>query len=163
MSNIQIGGNEDMNISLRDITQANWMECISLTTNKTGIPTLYEEFVTSNALSIALSKIQNEWIIKAIYNNEQMIGFTMYGFGEVNKFYEILRLMIDYKHQGKGYGKIALKKIINELASLEDCKEIFLSFDPENNIGRHLYEKLNFKDTGRMIDGELLYVLQLDK
>lgn len=152
-----------MNISLRDITQENWLECIFLTTNKSGNPTVCEEFVASNALSIAQSKIQNGWITKAIYNDEQMVGFAMYGFCEEENFYEICRIMIDNKHQGKGYGTIALKKIIDELSSVDECKEIFLSFDPENNIGKYLYEKLNFKDTDRKIDDELLYVLHLNK
>lgn len=73
--------------------------------------------------------------------------------------YKIPYLSIDHKYQGKGYGKIALGKVIEEMKNFKDCNEIFLSFDPRNQIGKRLYESFNFKDTGKIIDGELLYSL----
>ena len=150
-----------MSIYLKDIDDQNWEQCIMLTTNKEGKHFICEEFVASNALSIAQSKIQKGWITKAIYDEDIMIGFTMYGFCYEHSFYEICRLMIDYKYQGKGYGRKALGKVIEEMKSFKDCNEVFLSFDPENKIGKKLYESFNFKATGRIIDGELLYSLSL--
>ncbi|WP_432409165.1 GNAT family N-acetyltransferase [Wukongibacter sp. M2B1] len=150
-----------MNIYLKDIDSKNWEECISLTTNKEGKHFICEEFVASNALSIAQSKIEEGWITKAIYADNTMVGFTMYGYCYENNFYEICRIMIDHKFQGKGYGKIALGKVIEEMKSFKDCNEIFISFEPENQIGKRLYESLNFQDTGKTTDGELLYSLIL--
>ncbi|QAA32334.1 GNAT family N-acetyltransferase [Clostridium manihotivorum] len=150
-----------MSIYLKDIDNQNWEQCIMLTTNKEGKHFICEEFVASNALSIAQSKIQKGWITKAIYDEDTMIGFTMYGFCYENNFYEICRIMIDHKYQGKGYGRKALGKVIEEMKSFKDCNEIFLSFDPENQIGKKLYESFNFKATGRIIDDELLYSLSL--
>ncbi|MGG2093156.1 hypothetical protein AB1283_10645 [Bacillus sp. S13(2024)] len=40
-----------MSISLQDITNENWLECIFLTTNKEDKHFICEEFVASNALS----------------------------------------------------------------------------------------------------------------
>jgi len=150
-----------MNIYFKDIDKENWKECIFLTTNKDGKHFLCEEFVASNALSIAQSKIEDGWITKAIYNENDMIGFSMYGYCYENNFYEICRIMIDHKYQGKGYGKAALQKIIEEMKKFRDCKEVFLSFDPENKVGKQLYETFGFKDTGKTIDDELLYSLKL--
>ncbi|WP_160672548.1 GNAT family N-acetyltransferase [Clostridium sp. C8-1-8] len=150
-----------MSIYLKDIDDQNWEQCIMLTTNKEGKHFICEEFVASNALSIAQSKIQKGWITKAIYDEDIMIGFTMYGFCYEHNFYEICRIMIDYKYQGKGYGKRALGKIIEEMKNFKDCNEVFLSFDTENQIGKKLYESFNFKSTGRIIDDELLYSLSL--
>ena len=99
-----------MIINLRDITNENFIECIKLTTNKDDNHTIFEEFVASNAFSIAQSKIQDGWVTKAIYEDDTMVGFTMYGFE--GNFYEICRLMIDHRYQQKGYGTIALTKII---------------------------------------------------
>ena len=148
-----------MDIILKDITNDNWIQCIKLSTNKDKTLTIFEEFVASNAVSIAQSKIQEGWITKAIYYEDTMVGFTMYGYCNDNDLFELCRLMIDYKYQQKGYGTRALVKIIDELKKWEDCKEIFLSFDPENIIGKNLYEKFGFIDTGKIIDGELLYKL----
>lgn len=150
-----------MNIYLKGINEDNWEECIFLTTNKDNSHSICEEFVASNALSIAQSKIEDGWIIKAIYNETSMIGFTMYGYCYNQNFYEICRLMIDHKYQGNGYGRIALIKIINEMKKFKDCDEIYLSFDPDNKIAQKLYESLNFKDTNKIIDDEFLYKLSL--
>ena len=64
---------------LIDITKENWEDVIFLSTNETitvkgsgepyeakGMPSLCEEFVASNALSIVQSVYENGWIIKAI-------------------------------------------------------------------------------------------------
>ncbi len=150
-----------MNIYLKEINELNWEECIFLTTNKDGKHFICEEFVASNAVSIAQSKIEKGWITKAIYAENTMIGFTMYGHCYEDNIYEICRIMIDHKFQGKGYGKVALGKVIEEMKNFKDCNEIFLSFEPENQIGKRLYESFNFKDTGKIIDGELLYSLSL--
>ena len=152
-----------MNIQFKDINKENWIQCIFLTTDKENKHSLCEEFVASNALSLSQSKVEKGWITKAIYDEDKMIGFTMYGYCHEDNFYEICRLMIDYKYQGKGYGKVALVRIIEEMKRFKDCNEIFLSFDPENEIGKHLYETFGFKDTGKIIDDELLYSLNLNK
>ena len=150
-----------MNIHLKDINNENWTQCIFLTTNREGNHFVCEEFVASNALSIAQSKIQKGWTTKAVYDKEMMVGFAMYGFCYENNFYEICRLMIDHKYQGKGYGKTALKKVIEEMKKIEGCYEIFLSFEPANQIANKLYESFNFEDTGKTIDDETLYSLKL--
>ena len=149
-----------MNIYLKDINEENLLECVLLTTNKEGKNYVFEEFVASNAFSIAQSKVQESWTVKAIYNEDLMIGFTMYGYCNEYDFYEICRLMIDHKYQGKGFGRISLRKIIEEMKKNEDCKDIYISFDPKNNIARSLYESLGFKDTGKTLEEELLFKLE---
>lgn len=149
-----------MSIYLKDIDENNLEECTLLTTNKDGKHYVFEEFVASNAFSIAQSKVQKGWTVKAIYNEELIIGFTMYGYCYETDFYEICRFMIDHKYQGKGYGRVALIKIIEEMKINEDCKEICISFDPNNKIARSLYESLGFKDTGKTLEEELLFKLE---
>jgi len=151
-----------MNINFREVTEENWIECIRLTTNKDNKLMIFEEFVASNALSLAQSKIQDGWITKAIYNGEKMVGFTMYGYSYEHQFYEICRLMIDYKYQKKGYGKVALLKVIEELKAIEECNEVYLCFDPENSMAKSLYENVGFIDTGKVITGKLLFKLTLE-
>lgn len=152
-----------MNVIFRDITKENWQECIFLTTNKEDKHFVCEEFVASNALSLAQSKIEDGWITKAIYDGDIMIGFTMYGYSEKLNFYEVCRLMIDHKYHGRGYGRAALLKVIEEMKKYNDCNEIYLCFDPENVIAQKLYISVGFKDTGKIIDNELLYCLDLKK
>ncbi len=148
-----------MNIILKDITDENFIECTCLTTNKDNRHTIFEEFVASNVFSIAQSKVQDGWFTKVIYDDDTMVGFTMYGFSFKDNFYELCRFMIDHKYQNKGYGYISLLKIIDEMKKFQNCHEIFLSFDPQNDIAKKLYEKVGFKDTGMLNEDEILYKL----
>lgn len=142
-------------ITLKDVTSDNWLQCILLTTNPSGDHTLFEGFVVSNAVSLAQSKIEPHWKTKAVYHEDTLIGFTMYGFDFKQNYYEICRLMIDFKFQGKGYGKMALLQILEEMKKELQCEEIYLSFDSENVIARRLYEGVGFQDTGQIVKGNI--------
>lgn len=135
-----------MNINLRDITNDNWIECIRLTTNKDNTHTVFEEYIASNALSLAQSKVQEGWNTKAIYDNETMVGFAMYGYSYDDNFFEICRLMIDYKFQSLGYGKSSLIKIVEEMKKIKDCKEIYIYVLIQKILWHKNYiKKLDFK------------------
>lgn len=157
-------------MKLIDITKDNWLDVVFLTTNQkvtiqgnrepydvSGMPTLCEDFVASNALSIVQSVYENSWTIKAIEREEELVGFTMYGYNEEEEFYELCRIMIDRKFQGKGYGTQAIKLVLEEMKAIEGCKEVYLSIDPENAVGKHVYEKIGFVSENRMVDDEALY------
>lgn len=150
-----------MEVILRDIDETNWLECIRLTTDPMGRHVLFEEFVASNAVSIAQSAIQEGWIPKAIYDGDLMVGFTMYGYSPDLKAYEICRLMVDHRYQKRGYGRKALELVLEDMMCIRGCREVYLSFEPSNGRGRKLYSSFGFRDTGRIVDGELLYRLEL--
>lgn len=57
----------------KEITKENFWDCIELSVAKEQV-----DFVTSNAVSIAQSKVQQECIPLAVYVNEIMVGFVMY-------------------------------------------------------------------------------------
>ncbi len=157
-------------MKLVDITEDNWWDVLCLTSNRKvtvqgnrvpydagAMPTLCEDFVASNALSIVQSVYENGWIIKAVEHEEKLIGFTMYGFNEEENCYELCRILIDRKYQGKGYGMQAINLVLAEMRTIEGCKEVFLSTDPENVIGKHVYEKVGFIHQNEMWDDEEVY------
>lgn len=146
---------------LVDITKDNWEKVIFLTTNTENSHTICEEFVASNAYSILQSFYEDEWIIKAIEHEGELIGFAMYGYCEERNFYELCRFMIDRKYQGQGYGTQALSLIVEEMKNKYNCNEIYLSTEPENARAKHVYEKFGFVSTGEIWYDEELYVLKL--
>lgn len=152
-----------MGITLRDIDTTNWTKCIFLTTDPDNNHYLLEEYVASNAVSLAQSKIEPGWITKAIYHEDTMVGFTMYGFPEDEQIFAICRLMIDHRYQRQGFGRKALELIIEEMTKNEDCSEIYISFEPENLAAKKLYGELGFEDTGRIVEDEILYCLQVGR
>lgn len=150
-----------MDIRLKNVDESNWENVVFLTTNKDGKATLLEEYVASNAFSMVQANMEKDWVTKAIYDNDKLVGFTMYGYNHLDEFYEICRLMIDYKFQKNGYGRKTLIKVIDEMKKIEDCKDIIISFDPKNIIAKKLYSELGFKDTGRVLYDEVLYSLKV--
>ena len=162
-------------MKLVDITSDNWENVIFLSTNETitvkgsgepyeakGMPSICEEFVASNALSIVQSVYENGWVIKAIEHEGELIGFTMFGWSEEEEFYELCRIMIDREAQNKGYGTQAIQLILDEMKARFGCKEVYLSTDPENAVGRHVYEKIGFRSEHRMLDDEELFKIVLE-
>ncbi|WP_238327502.1 GNAT family N-acetyltransferase [Paenibacillus gorillae] len=152
-----------MNIQLRDITSDNFMEYVLLKSTAAQERLLFEEHVASNAFSLAQAKVEPEWLSKAIYYEGTMVGFTMYGFDQKQKFYFITRLMIDFHHQGKGFGKYAMLKFIEHVEKFP-CKEVYTSFVPSNERAKKLYTSLGFEHTGGVTnEGEPLYCLRFEK
>ncbi|MBV6479694.1 MAG: Spermine/spermidine acetyltransferase [Ignavibacteria bacterium] len=148
-----------MNIILSEISKENYLQSIKLRV----LPD-QEEFVAPNVYSIAQSKFYSSWKPTAVYNDNEMVGFLMYGEDDINEgdgTIWIIRLMIDEKFQGKGYGKAAMLKIIEHIKTNYRQTEIFVSFVPDNVAAKKLYESIGFEDTGRFEEGESVYKLKL--
>jgi len=143
-------------ITLSPLVKDNWIECIGL-----KVRPEQQDFVATNLYSIAQSKADQSLIPMAIYNSEVMVGFTMYGRDPEDGRYWIVRLMIDERYQGNGYGKQAMYKVIALLKQEEDCTDIYLSHKPDNIYADTLYRKLGFKNTGEIVGGEVIKRLSL--
>ncbi|MEH7380661.1 GNAT family N-acetyltransferase [Bacillus sp. JJ1533] len=140
-------------IILRDVTMENLMDVIRLKSEDKEFA-LFEKWVASNVFSLAQAKVQPDWVTKAIYDGTQLIGFTMFGLENERNRFELCRVMIDYKYQGKGYGTAAVKEIISEMIrTLPYCDEIYLSVVPTNKAAIHVYTNAGFTKTGEIIKG----------
>jgi diamine N-acetyltransferase len=140
-----------MSITLREITPENFKECITL-----KVTDEQTEFVAPNVTSIAHSKVYPTVEPYAVYDGERMVGFVMLGFiRHLNRYY-LVRLMIDEKFQGKGFGKAAALAVIEKMKQIEDCREIYLNFVPENKGAEALYKSIGFELTGELNEGEIV-------
>lgn len=142
-------------VRLVELDSKNFRELIKLKVSKEQ-----ENFIASNVFSIAQSKIQPECIPMGIYDGETPIGFLMYCIDMDDKEYWIYRFMIDLKYQSKGYGRKAMKCLIDRIKEDKEHNVIFLSFEPENNNAKTMYESFGFKPDGRIEHGEVVYKLQ---
>ena len=148
-----------MNVSLREITPQNFRECIDL-----KVADEQEKFVAANVVSIAQAKVYPTANPLAVYHEDEMVGFVMYGFDVDENHYYLGRLMIDKKHQGKGYGKAATLAVIEKLKQTRDCREIYLSFVEENAGAEKLYTDVGFQRTGKISEnGEIIMKLLLSQ
>ena len=142
-------------VTLRELTRDNWEECIRLRPREDQ-----ERFVESNLYSIAESRFWPTYVPLAIYHDETMVGFVMYG-REPDGSYWISRLMIDRDHQGRGYGRAAVLEVIERLKREPDCKEIVLGYTPDNVAAKKLYESLGFEETGLDEEGDMIARLRV--
>ncbi len=95
-----------------------------------------------------------------IYAGETMVGFLMYGLEPEKNRWWLVRLMIDERYQGKGYGREAMREVIGLLRQNPGCDRIYLSYEPENITAEMLYKSFGFRATGEMEDGEKVVVLE---
>ena len=136
-----------------------------------------KSFVATNNSSIIEAYIaiteNNHVFTLGIYNDHTPIGFLMIGF-DVNSGdegapriakgnYNIWRLMIDKKFQGKGFGKKAMDLAL-EFINTFPCgtaKYCWLSYESDNDIARQLYKSVGFVETSEKDGEEIVAILEL--
>ena len=111
-----------------------------------------------------------------IYADDRLVGFAMFIFapedeypddpddpeeqyGEEDRYY-LWRFMIDQHEQGKGYGQAALAWIIQYFKD-HGAHVLYLSTEPDNELGLHVYHKLGFRETGEFEEDEAILKLEL--
>ena len=128
-----------------------------------------QPFVAPNDVSLRQAEEANAEIPGvarpfAIYADEKLVGFCMFAFNpeeeDEDDRYWLWRFMIDKSEQGKGYGQAALGEIIRYFKG-NGADRLFLSTEPENELGLHVYRKAGFRETGIIDDGEAVLMRML--
>jgi diamine N-acetyltransferase len=141
------------NVYFRDIDDTNEFTVRNITL-KSG----QENFIETVDECLKEASIYPEWHPVAIYKDENIIGFAMYGSFGPNKDTWIDRIMIDEKYQGNGFGRIAMKKLIDIVSKEYGVNVIYLSIIEENKVAYRLYTSMGFEFMNeRDPNGELLF------
>ena len=128
-----------------------------------------QPFVASNDVSLRQADEANEEAPGVarpfgIYADDRLVGFCMFAFNpdddDVEDRYYLWRFMIDKDEQGKGYGQAALEEIIRYFRD-NGADRLYLSTEPENELGLHVYHKAGFRETGVIGDGEAVLMRML--
>lgn len=96
-----------------------------------------------------------------LYSDGKLVGFAMYGSlldsaGGRNVWLD--RLLIDVRHQRRGYGRRFTELLIARLEAEYGEQPIYLSVYKDNASARKLYESLGFQFINEYdADGELIY------
>ena len=136
-----------------------------------------KEFVAANDVSIieAYTSItaNGHAFPFGIYNGKKPVGFLMIGF-DIDDYwddapqiakgnYNFWRLMIDRNYQKKGFGREAVALGLDFIKSFPcgRAEYCWLSYEPENDVARQLYNSFGFTETGDMDGDEIIAVLKL--
>ena len=138
-------------VSLREINGKNIKAVLALSVTEEQ----KQVYPRSNAYSIAEGHYPADddsvWM-RAIYAEEIPVGFIMTSEVPEEGIYFIWRIMIDAKHQGKGYGEKAIKLLIDRIINIGNPKEILTShLKGDNDVGG-FYKKLGFNYTGEIVN-----------
>ena len=136
-----------------------------------------KSFVATNNSSIIEAYIaiteNNHVFTFGIYKDDTPVGFLMIGF-DVNSDeegapkvakgnYNIWRLMIDKRFQGKRFGKKAMNLAL-EFVKTFPCgtaKYCWLSYESDNDVARQLYKSVGFVETDEKDGDEIVAILKL--
>ncbi len=136
-------------VVLKKITRENLDEVLAL-----SVAEHQKSYVSTTAESLAQAYVYRDTAFPfAIYADEKPVGFIMLGYYESRKQYTLWKFLIDKEHQGKGYGKEALKQGITYLKERFAAKEIYTGVLLENEAAKRLYKSLGFVETGLIENG----------
>ena len=146
-------------ISLREITEDNTAAVLALRTTPDQ-----ERFVSTVADSLAEAEENPQgspWF-RAVYADEQPVGFVMLSWDvepqppEVNGPWFLWKLLIDHRHQRRGYGREVVGQVI-ELVRREGGTELLTSHVPGEGCPAGFYARLGFVPRGDLDpEGEVI-------
>lgn len=157
-------------ISLRKITLENRREMFNLEVSEDQ-----RRFVAPNLSSVAscyvLATNGGHPLPYIIYADDQMVGFVMIVYGITgydqpkiaDGNYCILRLMIDARYQGQGYGREAMLEILKYIRTFPagPAQYCWISYAADNTVAKNLYESVGFHENGEIENNETVAVIKL--
>lgn len=148
-----------MTITLREVTEDNVDSVLALRTTPDQ-----ERFVSSvtDSLTEAAENPQGNPWIRAVYADGQPVGFVMLSWNVEPQPPDIIgpwflwKLLIDHRHQGKGYGQEVVQQIV-ELVRGQGATELLTSHVPGDGGPAGFYARLGFVPTGELDpEGEII-------
>jgi diamine N-acetyltransferase len=151
-------------VTLREITDENRDAVRAL-----RVGPAQERFIASVADSLeeAATTPQAKPWYRAIYAGAEPVGFVMLSWdvtpspGILGPWF-LWRLLIDERHQRRGYGREALLQIV-DLVRAEGATELLTSYGQGEGEPWPFYERFGFEPTGEIDAGEIVLRLDLSR
>ena len=155
----------DAKITFAEISKDNINTIVRMNPGAVG-----ERMVATNGISIAQGTYSKNAWFRAVMADDTPVGFVMLfdptldiesaktGEATLDSLY-LWRFMIDFKHQSKGYGEQVMKLIIERAKSMPAINTVSLSYVQREGNAKPFYERMGFRETGKVTDGEMEMVL----
>ena len=144
-------------IHLVDIDSENWR--LGLTVSESQ-----KNYVSDSYAMLARAYAYREQRSRAfvIYNDETPVGMGMYHDCPDMDAFDLSQIFIDERYQGKGYGKVATKLVLEAMKHDGKYSKTVLCYIEGNDAAKKLYESFGFVEIDRDED-EIIMELKLDK
>jgi diamine N-acetyltransferase len=136
-------------VILDSVRADNWRACTALEPEQAQ-----QRFVAPVANYLALCAYgDSPWRPLAVRAEEEVVGFVMWGVDPADESFWIGGLIIDRRHQRRGYGRAVVTQLL-ERAAAAGHQEAALSYHPQNTTARSLYARMGFVETGEVEEDE---------
>ena len=146
-------------VKLKKVTAENWRAVAGL-----ELEPAQADLVASNVYSLAEAQFDSDARPRAVYAGKRIVGFLMYDVyqrKDKSRAASIYRFMIDRKYQGKGYGRAALSRALDEIRAIPRVRKVSIRYMPDNPVARPFYASFGFVEVGKDGDGEIIAELAL--
>lgn len=143
-------------VQLVDVTADNWRSAADL-----EVAAEQQEFVAPVTRYLCLCHYGGVWNPLAVAAGDRVVGFVMWAVDPDDGSGWIGGLVIGREHQRRGYGRAAVRALLERLRREQGCPAAALSYALENAAARALYASLGFSETGEREDDELVARLAL--
>lgn len=153
-----------MQVTLREITG----DTVRAVTKLTVAPA-QQGFVAPNAVSLAQALFSDEAWYRAVYADEELVGFVMLSDETLKKVppaepnIGLWRLMIDHQHQRRGIGREVIGLVLAYVRSRPGIHHFYTSYVPEPGGPGPFYLGLGFVPNGEVEDGEVVLIYPLNE
>jgi ribosomal-protein-alanine N-acetyltransferase len=138
-------------VTLHRVTSANWREVAAVRARRDQ-----GRWIGPVERYLVRCAYGGDWSPLAIRAGGTVVGFAMWGRDPEDGSYWIGGFQVDKKQQRRGYGRDALAALIAYLRSMPGCRQVALTFEPDNAVARALYLRAGFVETGEIEDDEVV-------
>ena len=140
-----------IDVELVAVDASNW-EAVARISPRPG----QEQFVAPVTYYLCLAHYGELWHPLAIVVDGAVVGHIMWAIDPADGSHWLGGVVIDGAAQGRGIGRAAITALIDRLGADPECREVALSYDPENHVARKLYVALGFVETGEYEGDEIV-------
>ena len=137
-----------MTLSLREITGDNYFQVLEL---KISPEQEAAKFVSPVVRSLADAWFYREEGItypKAIYADEDLVGFIMYELDTEEQHVFVWRFLIDQAFQGRGYGRQTIEAVVEMAKQQTQMTKVVADYVDGNELMKKILLDLGFEVTG---------------
>ena len=141
-------------VTLREIDQENVRAVVQL-----EVAAHQRSMVATNAVSLAQYAVSPKAWTRAVYADDEPVGYVLLYDDPDGPEYFHWRFMIDRRYQGLGFGERAIGLVVDYVRTRPDASGLLTSYVPRAGGPGPFYHRLGFVDTGEEDGGELVTLL----
>lgn len=152
-------GASQMNICLKPIDESNFLDVFNLKLGEGQ-----DSYVSHPIRSLAQAYVYRAQCQPfGVFNDEKAVGYVMVIYDYDIPEYDIWHMMIDASRQGNGYGKAALKLVLDYIRQkpFGNSNRVALTCKKNNSNALGLYTHMGFELTGTEDEDEVELALTI--